>query len=92
MPNHGYPDNDGSRDAQGAHDEGWQRVSCYPCQNMMTPPTVRDMAGNRDPLNVVSDSGGDRSVPNHGWRVDGNAGEPGHDYIPAAYPTAIDPT
>lgn len=86
MPNHGYPDNDGSREPQGRHDEGWQRVTCYPAENMMTPPTVADMATNKDPLNVYSCSDGDESVPNRGWRVDGNSNASNHPYIPAAYP------
>lgn len=92
MANATYPDDDGSRSPQGAHDEGRQRVSLCNMQARMRPPTVADMATNADPLNNMSDSMGDRSVPNHGWAVDGNAGEDGHRYIPAAYPTAIDPT
>lgn len=92
MANATYPDDDGSRSPQGAHDEGRQRVSCYNVAWKMRPPSVADMATNADPLNDMTDSMGDRSVPNHGWAVDGDAGGLGHNYVPADYPTSIDPT
>lgn len=73
MPNASYPDDDGSRTPAGAHDEGRKGPSAYPVGNILTPATVADMAGNRDPVNVRTSSDGDLSVPNGGWRVDGRA-------------------
>lgn len=87
MGNAGYPDDDGSRTPSGQHDEGRQRVSIYPVENIMTPTTVADMAGNRDSKNVRTDSAGDQTVPNCGWKVDGNSNSHGQ-YNPAAYPAS----
>lgn len=85
MPNTGYPDDDGSRDPQGQHDEGRQRVTCFDTQRMMTPATVADYGRNNDPLENVCYSTHEGTMPPAKIPIDGDANATGH-YDVAAYP------
>lgn len=87
MANHGYPDDDGSREAQGQHDEGRQRVSCYDVQAMLTPATVADYMRNHDPVENMTTSAGDQTMPPTRIPIDGNSNSDPDDYVVAAYPS-----
>ena len=92
MANNGYPDNDGSRDPSGQHDEGRQRVTCYDVFPLIRPANLVDAQSNADNANIASDSLGDRGPgrrldPN--YPIDGDAGQQGTPYVPAAYPSYV---
>lgn len=90
MPNHGYADNDDSREPQGQHDLGRQRNSCYDAYGLIRPGLVSDQPNRADVANIMSDSEGDVFFKqNVNYPVDGDAGDMGRNYLPAAYPAYV---
>lgn len=88
MPNHGYPDDDGSRTPSGQHDEGRQRNSCYDTRKFLIPSTQADYLRDNTKDNGRSDSSGDVHGP--AWRGthDGDSNAGGR-FLPAAYPAGV---
>ena len=87
MANRGYPDNDGSRETDNPRtDLGRQRPNIYDVEDMMTPASVADYAGNRDPIVNRTDSTGQQTMPPFRGPIDGDANTtPGRAL--AAYPS-----
>lgn len=90
MANRGYPDDDGSRDPQGRHDEGWQRDSICDVRAKTVAQNVDEMQVGDRVNGFTTLDGVECETPYYG-PVDGDANTtPGRAL--AAYPAFVSAT